>query len=83
YIEVIIVQARQLQLAPVDCASFTHGGGTTLLLNVRQLPRLFRGEFDELQVDAQNFKAIETSPSDTTDEKVELWCQLAVYCASN
>lgn len=58
-----------MQLAPVDWASFTIGGGTPLLLNVGQLSRLFRGVFDELQVDAQIFKAIETSPSDTTAEK--------------
>src|SRR5699024_549090 len=51
YIEAIIVQARQMQLAPVDWASFTIGGGTPLLLNVGQLWRLFCGVFDELQVD--------------------------------
>ncbi|MCG6518578.1 radical SAM protein, partial [Escherichia coli] len=34
--------------------------------------------FDELQVDAHIFKAIETSPSDTTAEKVALLRQLAV-----
>lgn len=78
YIEAIIVQARQMQLAPVDWASFTIGGGTPLLLNVGQLSRLFHGVFDELQVDAQIFKAIETSPSDTTAEKVALLRQLAV-----
>lgn len=66
YIEAIIVQARQMQLAPVDWDSFTIGGGTPLLLNVGQLLRLFNGVFDELQVDAHIFKAIETSPSDTT-----------------
>ncbi|MBQ4702649.1 radical SAM protein, partial [Escherichia coli] len=78
YIEAIIVQARQMQLAPVDWDSFTIGGGTPLLLNVGQLLRLFNGVFDELQVDAHIFKAIETSPSDTTAEKVALLRQLAV-----
>lgn len=64
-----------MQLAPVDWDSFTIGGGTPLLLNVGQLLRLFNGVFDELQVDAHIFKAIETSPSDTTAEKSR-------YCAS-
>lgn len=72
YIDAIITQARQMGLAPVNWGSFTVGGGTPLLLSVTQLERLFRSVFEVLNVDWGVYKTIETSPTDTTAEKVVL-----------
>ncbi|EIU8226945.1 radical SAM protein, partial [Salmonella enterica subsp. enterica serovar Kentucky] len=72
YIDAIITQGRQMALAPVHWASFTVGGGTPLLLNIAQLEKLFFSVFDVLNVDWNIYKTIETSPTDTTAEKVAL-----------
>lgn len=61
-----------MALAPVHWASFTVGGGTPLLLNIAQLEKLFFSVFDVLNVDWNIYKTIETSPTDTTAEKVAL-----------
>lgn len=72
YIDAIITQGRQMALAPAHWASFTVGGGTPLLLNIAQLEKLFFSVFDVLNVDWNIYKTIETSPTDTTAEKVAL-----------
>ncbi|POP43887.1 coproporphyrinogen III oxidase [Superficieibacter electus] len=78
YIAAIVTQCQQMDLAPVDWASFTVGGGTPLLLNVGQLHTLFTSVFATLNIDRDIYKTIETSPSDTTPEKIALLNDFAV-----
>ncbi|ECG8591496.1 coproporphyrinogen III oxidase family protein [Salmonella enterica subsp. salamae] len=78
YIDAIITQCRQMALAPVNWGSFTVGGGTPLLLNITQLEKLFRSVFAVFTINQNIYKTIETSPTDTTAEKVALLNALSV-----
>ena len=70
YVEAMLLQSMQYDIADVPWQSLTIGGGTPLILDRNQIERLFICAQDILKVPLEEtFIGIETSPNQTTYEK--------------
>lgn len=73
YINAIEEQAKQLNLQDIKWETFTIGGGTPLILLPDQLNQLFTIVKKYFNFDTKvKFSCVETSPNETTYEKIEV-----------